>query len=58
MMNVQVDGREVVVRLKDDVWQMLEPGTLCLTSIQAQMLRRALNGLNEYYPLDGEPEDG
>jgi len=58
MMDVQVDGREVIVRLRDDVWGMLEPGTLCLTATQAQMLRRSLNELNAFHPLDAEPEDG
>jgi hypothetical protein len=58
MIDVQVDGREVCVRLTDDVWQMLEPGTLCLTVKQAQVLRRALNSLNDYQPLDEEAEDG
>jgi len=58
MMNIQVDGREVIVTLKHDVWQMSEPGTLCLTRTQAQMLRRGLNSLDAHYPLDAEPEDG
>jgi hypothetical protein len=58
MMDVQVDGRDVIVRLRDDVWQLEEPGTLSLTRSQAQILRRALNSLDEYSPLDGEPEDG
>ena len=58
MMDVQVSGREVTVRLKDDVWQLEEPGTLSLTATQAQMLRRSLNALNYYQPLDAEPEDG
>jgi hypothetical protein len=58
MMDVQVDGREVIVRLRDDVFQMVEPGTLCLTVKQAQVLRRALNSLNDYQPLDEEGEDG
>lgn len=58
MMDVQVDGREVIVRLRDDVWQMEEPGTLCLTTKQAQILRRSLNALNDFQSLDEEPEDG
>ena len=58
MMDVQVDGREVIVRLKDDVFQMEEPGTLCLTVKQAQVLRRSLNALNHYQSLDEEGEDG
>lgn len=58
MMEVQVDGRDVIVRLRDDVWQLEEPGTLYLTRTQAQILRRSLNSLDEHYPLDAEPEDG
>jgi hypothetical protein len=58
MMNIQVDGRDVIVRLRDDVWQLEEPGTLYLTRTQAQILRRSLNALDEHYPLDAEPEDG
>ena len=58
MMDVQVDGREVIVRLRDDVFQMEEPGTLCLTVKQAQVLRRSLNALNHYQSLEEEPEDG
>jgi hypothetical protein len=57
-MDVQVDGRDVIVRLRHDVWQLEEPGTLFLTRTQAQMLRRSLNSLNDYDSLDGEPEDG
>jgi hypothetical protein len=58
MMNIQVDGRDVIVRLRDDVWQLEEPGTLFLTRTQAQILRRGLNSLDAHYPLDAEPEDG
>jgi len=58
MMDVQVDGREVIVRLRDDVFQMVEPGTLCLTLTQAATLRRALNSLDNHHSLDAEPEDG
>jgi hypothetical protein len=58
MMNIQLDGRDVVVTLRDDVWQLEEPGTLYLTRTQAQILRRGLNSLDEYFPLDAEPEDG
>ncbi len=58
MMNIQIEGRDVIVTIRDDVWQMLEPGTLCMTRTQAQMLRRGLNELDAYYPLDAEPEDG
>lgn len=58
MMNIQVDGRDVIVTLRDDVWQLEEPGTLYLTRSQAQILRRGLNSLDEHSPLDAEPEDG
>jgi hypothetical protein len=58
MMDIQLDGRDVVVTLRDDVWQLEEPGTLYLTRTQAQILRRGLNSLDAHYPLDGEPEDG
>jgi hypothetical protein len=58
MMDVQVDGRDVIVRLRDDVWQLEEPGTICFTRTQAATLRRALNSLDNHHPLDAEPEDG
>lgn len=45
MMDVSYEGREVCVRLRDDVWVMEEPGTLCLTRTQAQLLRLHLNEL-------------
>jgi hypothetical protein len=48
MMNIQVDGRDVIVTLRDDVWQLEEPGTLSLTRTQAQMLRRGLNSLDAH----------
>jgi hypothetical protein len=58
MMDVAWDGRDLTVRLRDDVWQVGEPGTLSLTRTQAQLLRLHLNELNSYSPLDDEPEDG
>jgi hypothetical protein len=58
MMDVNWDGRDLTVRLRDDVWQVEEPGTLSLTRTQAQLLRLHLNELNAYSPLDNEPEDG
>jgi hypothetical protein len=57
MMDVRVDGRDVTVRLRDDVWQLEEPGTLYLTRDQWMMLRRELNELTVAYLID-EPEDG
>jgi hypothetical protein len=58
MMDVNWDGREVTVRLRDDVWGMLEPGTLCLTRKQAQILGLHLNQLATVPEFDHEPEDG
>lgn len=58
MMDLRMDGRDIYVRLRDDVWQMDEPGTLCLTRTQAQMLRIHLNQLATSPGFDVEPEDG
>jgi hypothetical protein len=58
MMDVNWDGREVTVRLRDDVWGMLGPGTLCLTRKQAQILRLHLNQLATVPEFEQEPEDG
>ena len=57
MMDLKVDGRDICVRLRDDVFQMEEPGTLCLTREQALFMRRLLNELTVAYLVD-EPEDG
>lgn len=57
MMDITLDGRDIQVRLRDDVWQMVEPGTICFTRDQAMVLRRALNELSVAYLVD-EPEDG
>lgn len=56
MMDLRADGRDICIRLRDDVWQMEEPGTLCLTRQQAYYLRSHLNALGVSY-FD-EPEDG
>jgi hypothetical protein len=45
-MELSWDGRDVVVRLRDDVWVVGEPGTLTLSRRQAQTLRLHLNELN------------
>ena len=58
MMDLTMDGRDVCVTLRDDVWILGEPGTLCLTRTQAQMLRVHLNQLAATPYLDEEPEDG
>ena len=58
MMDVRLDGRDVCVRLRDDVWQLEEPGTLCLTPAQVQHLRFQLNQLVDVIELLEEHEDG
>lgn len=58
MMDLKMDGRDVCVTLRDDVWILEEAGTLCLTRTQAQMLRLHLNQLAATPYLDEEPEDG
>ena len=58
MMDVHFDGRDVTVRLRDDVWQVGEPGTLSLTRTQAQVLRLHLNTLSQTPSFEQEPEDG
>jgi len=58
MMDLRMDGRDVCVRLRDDVWQLEEPGTLCLTRDQAIYLRAHLNSLMTAYADFYEPEDG
>jgi hypothetical protein len=57
MMDVRAEGREVCIRLKDDVWQLEEPGTLCLTRDQAYYLRAHLNALGANF-IDEIEEDG
>jgi len=58
MMDVRWDGREVTVRLRDDVWQVGEPGTLSLTRRQAQALFLHLGELSRVPDFEQEPEDG
>ena len=58
MMDLQWDGRDIRVRLRDDVWQVEDPGTLSLTRTQAQMLRVHLNELAVSHQYEQEPEDG
>jgi hypothetical protein len=58
-MDLRMDGRDICLRLKDDVWQIGEPGTLCITREQAIYLRAHLNALMNAYPdFYDEPEDG
>ena len=58
MMELKYDGHEVSVRLADDVWQLEEPGTLCLTRKQALMLRLHLNQIGVRIDADLLDEDG
>ena len=58
MMELSYDGHEVCVRLRDDVWQLSEPGTICLTPAQVQHLRFHLNQLVDAVELADEHEDG
>ena len=58
MMDLRLDGRDVCVTLRDDVWQLEEPGTLCLTAAQVQHLRFQLNQLVDVIELLEEHEDG
>jgi hypothetical protein len=58
MMDLAMRDRDIYVRLRDDVWALEEPGTLCLSPKQALMLRMHLNELTRTWPSDGEPEDG
>jgi hypothetical protein len=57
MMDLHAEGREVCIRLRDDVWQLSEPGTLCLTRDQAIYLRAHLNAFTNAY-FDEPEEDG
>ena len=57
-MHLSYDGHEVCVRLRDDVWQLSEPGTICLTPAQVQHLRFHLNQLVDAVELADEHEDG
>jgi hypothetical protein len=56
MMDLRMDGRDICLRLRDDVWQLGEPGTLCITREQAYYLRAHLNALEAAFY--DEPEDG
>ena len=58
MMEIRYDGHEVAVTLRDDVWQLEEPGTLNLSRVQAQTLRRMLNQLGSKMDADFMEEDG
>jgi hypothetical protein len=56
MMDLSMDGRDVRLRLRDDVWQLEEPGTLILSREQALYVRAHLNALAN--ATFDEPEDG
>ena len=58
MMEIRYEGYEVAVTLRDDVWQLEEPGTLNLSRVQAQTLRRMLNQLGSKMDADFMEEDG
>ena len=58
MISVTYHGRDVFVTLRDDVWQLEEPGTLSLTRTQAQVLRLHLNELGPRMDFDEAEEDG
>ena len=58
MMTMSYDGSEVAVTLRNDVWQLEEPGTLNLSRVQAQTLRRMLNQLGSKMDADFMEEDG
>ena len=58
MMEIRYDGYETAVTLRDDVWQLEEPGTLNLSRMQAQTLRRMLNQLGSKMDADFMEEDG
>lgn len=58
MMDLRYENREVRVTLRDDVWQLEEPGTICFTRDQAIYLRAHLNSLMDAYADYFEPEDG
>ena len=57
-MDLSSDGRDVNVRLRDDVWAMEEPGTLSLTRTQAQTLRLHLNAWTMTTQFEDIDEDG
>jgi hypothetical protein len=58
MMDLKSDGRDVNVRLRDDVWGMEEPGTLSLTRTQAHALRLHLNAWAIATQFEDIEEDG
>ena len=58
MMDLKSDGRDVNVRLRDDVWAMEEPGTLSLTRTQAHALRLHLNAWAMFTQFEDIDEDG
>ena len=58
MMDLKSDGRDVNVRLRDDVWAMEEPGTLSLTRTQAHALRLHLNAWAIAKQFEDIEEDG
>lgn len=59
MMDLTIEGRDLHVRLHDDVWGLMEPGTLVLTRTQALVLRSYLNELVDATVfMEDDGEDG
>ena len=63
MMDLMDDGRDIHVTLRNDVWQIGEPGTLTLTRVQARKLVEHLTSRFESDSTDvvvlgSQQEDG
>jgi len=62
-MDLMDDGRDIHVTLRNDVWQIGEPGTLTLTRVQARKLVEHLTSRFDsdatyVFILDSQEEDG
>jgi len=57
-MDLHSDGRDVNIRLRDDVWALEERGTLSLTRTQAHALRLHLNAWAIATQFEDIDEDG
>jgi len=63
MMDLMDDGRDIHVTLRNDVWQIGEPGTLTMTRVQARKLVEHLTSRIEsdstyVVVLGSQQEDG
>ena len=58
MMDLHSDGRDVNIRLRDDVWALEERGTLSLTRTHAHALRLHLNAWAIATQFEDIDEDG